>query len=240
MDLLGKYFTGSMTRLTLYKKLYKVSPHRTYEAMSSKLRHMKRLGWSRTNDDALKKLRVGYLDIETSSLDADFGFMLCWWIKPAGLNRFDHDIIAKKEIHDLVFDRRICHSLLKAFDNYDVLYTHWGGWRRFDLPFIVARAFKLGLDKMLPTGGDKFIMDTWPIARAKLKISRRSLDRIAALLNIKNVKKSYLEPDKLLLARHGCEKSLAWIDDHCKRDVVILERVHKKLAALEKPVYRGI
>ena len=72
--------------MTLYKRLYKHNPRRTYEAMTRRLRHMKSNGWARDKEECLKQLRVGYLDIEATNLNGNYGFMLSWYIKKQGKN----------------------------------------------------------------------------------------------------------------------------------------------------------
>ena len=235
IDLLLKYFKTAWAKLTLFQKLQSLNPNRSYEAMTRQIRRMKAKGMEKPKQSAIKKLRVGYLDIETSNLVADFGMILTWYIKAAGKNHYDFAIITKKEIHDYSFDKRVVSELLDALDNYDVLYVHWGVDRRFDIPFIRTRAFVHNLENKLPKRMEKFILDTWPIARNKLKLHSNRLDSIAEVLGIP-VKKTPLSPKRWNLARAGHPDSLEYIALHNKRDVQILERIHKKLAIVENPI----
>ena len=237
---MGKYFRGNITALTLFKRLHKINPKRTYESMMTRLRHMREKGWSRQKEEAMKTLRVGYLDIEASQLNGNFGMMLSWCIKKEGKNEYDSAVISKKEIFNYEFDKRIVKELLQALKNYDVLYTHYGIDGRFDIPFIRTRAYFHGLENELPKHMEKFILDTYPIAKFKLKLHSNRLDVIADVLGINNIKKTPLSPKIWALASVGHKKSLEYISTHNRRDVQILERVHKKLKQIEKPIFRSM
>lgn len=240
LDLFTKYFRSNWRELTLFQRIIALNPQRTYESMTRQLRRMKSSGWTKSKSDALNKLRIGYLDIESSNLNADFGYMLSWCIKTRGKNEILEACINKKEIFDGILDRRILEELLKALDQYDVLYTHWGADRRFDLPFIRTRAFRHGLERRLPVRGEKFIMDTWPIARNKLRLHSNRLDSIAQAVGIKNVKKTPLDASVWVPAALGDEKALNYVLTHNRHDVLILERVHKKLELIENATYRSM
>jgi uncharacterized protein YprB with RNaseH-like and TPR domain len=184
-------------------------------------------------------LRVGYLDIEATNLAANFGYILSWYIKEKGKNHYDYAVITKKEIQSYDFDRRVVGELLEAMKNYSVLYVHYGSDRRFDIPFIRTRAFVNGLQKMLPDYMDVFIMDTYPIARNKLKLNSNRLGTIAEALGVKD-KKTPLCGRQWTLAAIGDEDALKYIALHNKKDVDVLEKVHEKLAYIERPLYRSM
>lgn len=237
---LEKYFNTSILKPTLFLRIHKINPDRSYEAILRQIRRWIAEGWEKEKDNAFKKLRIGYLDIETTDLRGDWGHMLTWYIKKRDKNEYDYGIITKKEIFDEKFDERIVRELLAAFDNYDILYTHWGVDRRFDIPFIRTRAYYHEIEDLLPDRFDKFIMDTWPIARNKLALFSNRLDNIAQAVKIKGVRKTILKPHIWQLARVGNKKALEYIADHNKKDVQVLEKVHKKLEKIERPIYRSI
>lgn len=238
--LLEKYFSSTMGELALYMSIQAINSNRTYEAVMRQIRKYKANGYEKGREKALKKLRVGYLDIETTNLAANFGYMICWFIKEGGKDHYDSGIITKKEIFDYEFDKRITKELLEAMSHYDILYTHYGSDRRFDVPFIRTRAYRWELENLLPDRMEQFIMDTYPLAKYKLRLHSYRLGSIAAALGVKNVKKSVLDPEKWELARVGHPASLAYIYDHNKKDVQVLERVHQKLKKVERPIYRSI
>ena len=235
-----KYFNSGVTEMTLYKQLHKINPKRTYEAMMRRIRKMTADGWKKDKDVALEKLRIGYLDIETTNLKGNFGYMLSWYIKKEGKNEYDFSVITKKEIMEYKFDKRLVEELLVAMKNYDVLYTHYGSDRRFDVPFIRTRAYAHNLEDGLPNNMEVFIMDTYPIARNKLCLHSNRLGSIAEALGVDNVKKTPLSSKKWFMAMVGEPDALNYIVTHNKRDVQLLERVHKKLRKVERPIYRSI
>lgn len=237
---ISKFFTTSWTLPTLYKKIHAINPDRTYDAIGNMVRRWKRNGWEKTAETAMRRLRIGYLDIEATDLNGDFGYMLTWYIKPRGSGKYDYSIITKEEIINYDFDKRLVKELLKAFDNYDVLYTHWGRDRRFDLPFIRTRALVHGLQDELPWRFEKFLMDTWDIAKNKLKLHSNRLDSIADACRVRGVKKTPLSGKIWQLAAVGHPESLEYIAKHNRHDVILLERVHRKLESMENKVYRSM
>jgi len=240
LELLAKFFSNTWTLLTLYQRINAINPTRSHESVAREIRRWKKLGWEKIKEAALRKLRVGYLDIEATNLNADFGFILSWFIKYDRQNKYEFGVVKKEELFNYKFDRRVVEELLKAFDNFDVLWTHWGVDRRFDIPYIRSRAYKHNLQDMLPRYMEKFILDTWPIARNKLKLHSNRLDSIAQALNIRNVKKTSLDSEKWTMAMFGHPKSLEYILDHNKKDVILLERVVHKLSPISRPIYRSM
>lgn len=240
MDLMSRYFTSAMTDMKLYENLSILGTGRTYEAMSRKLRYMRSEGWIKNKDAALKKLRVGYLDIETTNLAANFGIILCWYIKEKGKEKYDFGCVTKQELFDFKEDKRIVAELLDALKNYDVIYTHYGADRRFDIPFIRTRAIQHGLEDKLPKYMEKFIFDTWLIAKNKLRLHSNRLDVIAEACNIKTIHKTPLSPSIWNKARYGHPESMKYVMDHNKQDVRLLEAVHAKLEFVERPIYKSI
>jgi uncharacterized protein YprB with RNaseH-like and TPR domain len=233
--LIEKFFNSSTTELTLYMNLHKLNPHRTFEAMTRRLRTWKEKGWTRVKDKAFGKLRIGYLDIEATALNASFGYMLSWYIKTAGVNEFKFGVITKDEIFNETFDRRIVEELLVALNSYDVIYVYYGGDWRYDIPFIRTRAFCHGLEHLLPKYMEKFFVDLFPLVKSKLRLYNNRLATVIEAVGIKNVKKTPLSPKMWCLAAIGNKRALEYIALHNKRDVQTLERVHKKLQRLQRP-----
>jgi len=195
---------------------------------------------AKVKETSLSKLRIGYLDIEASDLDGDFGRVLTWYIKPRGSKKYDYSIITKKEIFDYEFDKRLILEFLEAIKKYDVLYTHWGVDRRFDIPFLRTRALRHGILDQFPRRFEKFIMDTWPIARNKLRLHNNRLDSIADACGIRGVKKTPLSARTWELGAEGHPESLKYIATHNRHDVILLEKIHRKLECMENKIYRSM
>jgi len=239
-NLVTQYFGTTWTQLTLYNKIQQINPERSFEAVIREVRKQRDNGMAKTKESSLSKLRIGYLDIEATDLNGDFGYMLSWYIKPRGSRKYDYSVITKEEIVNYDFDKRLVKELFEAFNNYDVLYAHWGRDRRFDLPFIRTRALVHGLQDQLPRRFEKFIMDTWDIAKNKLKLHSNRLDSIADACRIRGVKKTPLSGKIWQLAAIGHPESLKYIATHNRHDVILLERVHRKLEGMENKIYRSM
>ena len=95
--------------------------------------------------------KIGYLDIETSGLNADFDIMLSWanLIRDVKTGKIEteYDHVEKKDFEyayknkdaDLV-DESIVYSVLKSMAKCDLLVGHWFiGKHRHDIPFIRSR-----------------------------------------------------------------------------------------------------
>ena len=101
MDEIGKYFGGNITPMTLFKRLHDINPARTYDAMMARIRHLRESGWKRKKEELLKTLKVGYLDIEATNLNGNFGVILTWYIKTEGKNEYKSSVI--QELYRVVF-----------------------------------------------------------------------------------------------------------------------------------------
>jgi uncharacterized protein YprB with RNaseH-like and TPR domain len=166
--------------------------------------------------------RIGFLDIETSNLDANFGVILSWCIKIK-----DGDIIYGllndkdfKEKEAFKVDKRIIRNLIDEILKLDRIVTHYG--RKFDIPFIRTRALINGLE--FPSFGTIVNDDTYYMAKYKLKLNSNRLETIAQTLFGKS-KKTHLDGAIWLSAVRGDKKALNYVLDHNKTDVIEGERV---------------
>lgn len=239
-ELLVRFFSANWSPTTLFFKIHALNSSRTPDAVGREIRRYREQGWEKSREVAMRKFRIGYLDIETTNLNATFGHMLTWYIKEKGHNRFDSAIITKKEIFDLEFDKRITIELLAALKKYDIVYTHYGADWRFDYPFIRTRALAHGIEDQLPKRGELFLRDTYPLAKKKLRLHSNRLDAIAEALNITDIKKTPLSGKTWQLARVGDPDALEYVAKHNKHDVILLERIHKKLECLEQPTLTSV
>jgi uncharacterized protein YprB with RNaseH-like and TPR domain len=165
----------------------------------------------------------GYLDIETSGLQADFGFMYCWSIKVADNDKIYWDIITPEEIHNGTLDKRIMKSLIETLKIFKRVYTFYG--TEFDVKFARTRALYHGLD-FIPYGLVEH-KDVYYMSKRLLCIHSHRLEATADLMEIKG--KTHLEPRYWVMANTGNLEALGYILDHNKKDVILLEKVHKKL-----------
>jgi len=228
-----------MTRVTLYKRFLKNYPHRTAGSIE---RHIIRLkakkegfrGLVKPEEKLQQTLRIGYLDIEATQLTADWGHLLSWYIKPKGQKRFHKSVITPREIQNIENpDRRLLDELLIAFKEFDVIYAHYGGLgkKRFDTRFILGRFAAHGM--IVPDMKRLIIRDTYDIFRRLWALSSFRLDSIAQFLQVK-YQKTPLQRRVWRMATRGHAKSIKYIDEHNKYDVLVLEECHKRAEYLER------
>lgn len=171
--------------------------------------------------------KIGFLDIECSNLDANWGIILSYCIKPRGGAGILKDVITiddiKKYPQDQT-DKRIVKDLIADMLKFDRLVAHYG--RRFDLPYIRTRALIMGID--FPHFGSIQNDDTWVIARKKLKLNNNRLETIDRALNGESIK-THLTPKYWIAGARGDKKALAYILDHNEKDVIALEDIWLKL-----------
>jgi len=173
--------------------------------------------------DWWRNSRIGYLDIETSDLKADFGIMLSWCIKPRGVNKVFRDVITRDQIFNYEFDRAITQSLIDEMNNYDILVTYYG--TGFDIPYIKTKG--LYWDIPFPPFGTVYHWDLYYYCKRIFKTSRKSLDRITNYLGIKG--KTHVDPEHWFKGAYGDKTALKYILDHNVEDVKILEQLHDRV-----------
>lgn len=171
--------------------------------------------------------KVGFFDIESSGLNADFGWMYSWCIKTLGEDELFYAVVTQKEVRDGILDKRIVKELVETLKKYKRIYTYYGS--RFDVPFARTRALSHGLD-FVPYGLVEH-RDLWYLARRILKLHRNRLENVCDILGV--VGKTHLEPKIWIMANTGNEDALEYILQHNTKDVEILEAVYKRLQEFE-------
>ena len=170
-----------------------------------------------------KPEKIGFFDIESSNLHADFGILLSYAIK-----ELDGDIygavISPKELRSAKLDNGIVKKCIQDMRRFDKIITYYG--TRFDLPFVRARAMLYGLD--FPVYKEIKHTDVYYWARAKLCLHRRRLQTVCDFLGIP-AKEHPMTPNQWTTALTGNRASLDYIFVHNKEDVVSLEEVYKRL-----------
>jgi uncharacterized protein YprB with RNaseH-like and TPR domain len=173
--------------------------------------------------------KIGFLDIEASNKDAEFGIILCYCIKPLGEDKILYDVINKKDLQGKEEDKRVVRNLIRDMLKFDRLCGFYSS--RFDVPFIRTRALCCGLD--FPSYGSLKHTDVYDLAKRKLKLHSNKQEVVARTI-LGKTEKTYIEPRYWRRALSGDKKSLDYILDHCKRDVRDLERIWLKLNSFGK------
>lgn len=184
---------------------------------------------------------IGYLDVECTNLDADFGHLLSWvlWIRDVQTGKIvrkhgdyfkqeDIDVCARNR--ETTFDKRMLNNLINAINDkkYPVhlLIGHYfHGWGKMDIPFIRTRLAECGLlDKFKKHRQIRF-GDTWRMAHQTHKIHSYRLDSVGDIFGIKNLK-TRLKGDEWILANKGDKKAVSYVYDHNKKDVKLTWKTH--------------
>lgn len=178
--------------------------------------------------------KIGYFDIETTNLKANFGVVLSWCLKYENDKDIRYSLITKDELFNLKFDKRVVQELVEELKNVDILVTYFG--KNFDVKYIRTKALYWGVD--FPQYGSIYHWDVYYHVKKNLKLHRHSLDVVTNYLGIKG--KTPLEWDTWLRAQYGDKKALNNVLKHNKGDVVILEKLHKKLGGFSKWIRSSI
>jgi len=181
-----------------------------------------------------RETRIGYLDIEASNLKADFGIMLSYCIKENGKKNIYYGCISKNDLMNGTLDKNLIKSCIDDMSKFDVIISYYG--TKFDIPFIRSRALYWNLD--FPKYGYLKHKDCYYMVRNRLCLSRNRLEDACRLMGIEG--KTHLDGTYWIKALTGDKKSLKYILDHNKRDVILLEKLYHKIKDYVKETRRSI
>lgn len=174
-----------------------------------------------------EKSKILFYDLECSSLDANFGYIICigykWnYEKKAHVMSISDFPLFKK---DPTNDSQLLEGFRKVWDQADITIGHYSS--KFDLPFLQTRYLMNGL-QILPESSS---VDTWRIAKYKLKLNSNRLETILQALNCK-YHKTPVNGKYWVKAIAGNRDAIKYIVDHCYSDVMVLEEVYEKIKGL--------
>jgi uncharacterized protein YprB with RNaseH-like and TPR domain len=168
--------------------------------------------------------RIGFLDLECSSLTANWGIILSYSIKVKGEDKIYSRLITAADLKTCL-DKNVVNSCITDMQRFDRIVTFYG--TKFDLPFLRTRALTLGITNF-PEFGQKFHKDMYYVARNKLRLHSNRLDVVCQAL-FGTTTKTRIEPTYWTHALMGDKKALNYILDHNRQDVIELERVYDTL-----------
>lgn len=162
-------------------------------------------------------------DIETDGIQADRVLCIGYkWLdeKQPKLLTFD----GYENRHPWWSDKQMLREFAGLFEECDMHVTWYGS--RFDQPVVEGRLIQHGLHPLPP----KPHIDLWKLARTKLG-HRRQGHRLQAWQDRLGLRddKTPVKPSVWIAARHGDEKALQYIYQHCEQDVKVLEGVFKRM-----------
>jgi DNA polymerase elongation subunit (family B) len=171
-------------------------------------------------------------DLETSSLNANGGFIICASIvdasKPKGVKTFriDHYKGWKRDPWN---DRDLVTDLVDYLADGDVQVTYYG--KRFDAPFLSTRVlYWRSRGRNIPLPSNIPHIDLYDTARRKLKLHSNRLQVVSNLLG--HGDKTPLELPVWLKAAGGHRPSIQYVVKHCEKDAIILANNYLDLRPL--------
>jgi uncharacterized protein YprB with RNaseH-like and TPR domain len=167
-----------------------------------------------------------HYDIEASSLEASFGHALCMGYRyndPKYAKVITiYDCPPKKgEEPDAGLMRRL-HNLIT--NEADILVSWYG--KEYDRKFLNSRMLMAGLPPMPPLNAEH--IDLYYTYRGNLKLHSGRLQGVSESLGCP-ISKTAVRADVWRRAQRGDRAAMAYIVDHCKRDVDILHWLYGKL-----------
>lgn len=183
--------------------------------------------------------KIGYLDIETSGLTANFDIMISYAIlvrntqteqtetRYGVINKKDVEFAMKKRDADLI-DKRILELLLDDMSDIDCLIGHWFiGKHRHDIPFVRTRC---AINKVSGFPHHRMVRygDTQKWGSLIHRLSSNGLAVIADAYGV-STKKTPVKSKDWKLACLGDKKALEYILDHNIKDVKMTAKIHKHM-----------
>jgi len=168
-------------------------------------------------------------DLETSNLNANFGYVLCAGWKYLG-DRKTHVIkIDDYKLHktDPTNDSEVVKRMGEVLTDCDGIVTWFGGF--FDEPYLNSRLLNHGLPLVPPFTAGTHI-DGWRIAKKKLKLNSNRLASVSSFLSVEE--KTPLNGPIWIKAMAGNKAALRYVYRHCEQDVIVLEQVYNKIRPL--------
>jgi uncharacterized protein YprB with RNaseH-like and TPR domain len=180
--------------------------------------------------------RVGFLDIETSNLQANFGLILSYAIKTAGKNEFFTERLTRNEFGQRKYlqDREIVKHLIKDMKKYDIICGYYSA--RFDIPYIRSRALRYNIK--FPSANELRHIDLYFTVKKNLRLNSNRLATVSEFLGVPG--KTIIKSEYWVSALSGDETSLKYIQNHNLKDVIVLEKVFNKMQPYFKLTNRSI
>ncbi len=178
--------------------------------------------------------KVGFLDIETSNLKANFGIVLCWCVLDQNEDLYE-DWMTKKDVMSGIEDSRIVETCVDTMMLFDRVVGHYSTY--FDIPFLRTRALIHGLG--FPGVGKLYHTDTWKMAKRSLCLHSNRQVVVAESLYGSTVKTRINHPN-WRQAMMGNSVAMEDVVDHCEKDVQDLKKNYETLLPFCKPVRSSI
>ena len=181
-------------------------------------------------------VKIGFFDIETSNLKADYGLMLCYCILDSSTGDILESCITKEDLRtENILDKRVVKNCIDDLRKFDKIVGHYS--TNFDIPYTRARAEFWNIPFL--EYGELYHRDTYYMARRLLAISSRRLGNVCNHL-FGETNKTRIDSRHWILALQGDKNALDYIVDHCRKDVIDLQRVYRRLEVYTKDTDKSI
>ena len=167
--------------------------------------------------------KIGFFDIETSNLNADFGIMLSYAIKEWKGKTIGR-VIRANELKSPTHDKKLVEECLRDMRKFDRVIGYYS--TNFDIPYVRSRAMRHNLS--FPVYREVLHTDVFYWVKSKMNLHRKRLQVVCDFLGIPS-KGHAMNPNMWTSALTGDKKSLEWIWVHNVEDVESLEKVYERL-----------
>lgn len=181
-----------------------------------------------------ENIKIGYFDIETSNLKANFGVILCYCILDDRTDHILHRTVSKDELFKNL-DKDVVRQCIEDIKKFDILVGYYS--TKFDIPYLRTRANYWGLN--FPAFGEIRHKDVYYIIKSKFCLNSNRLETACRAI-IGKTEKTHLDANYWIRALQGDRKSLDYILDHCKKDVKDLKKVYKAVEQYVKETFKSI
>jgi len=170
--------------------------------------------------------RIGFLDIETSNLSANWGFIFSYCIKDNDTGEIIKRVLSPREIKNGIYDKKLLQEFVVDCRKYQRLVGYYSS--RFDIPFLRSRCVFHGLD--FPVYKELRQTDLYDIIKKKFKFHSNRLEVVAQYFGIP-AKKHKMVPSVWFKAMAGSAEALNWILVHNIEDVITTAILWDKVKA---------
>lgn len=169
------------------------------------------------------KEKLGFLDIETTNLNATYGYVVSYCIKVYN-GEIAGRVLSPQEIKRGIYDKQLLKEFCKVCRGYDRLVGYYSS--RFDVPYLRTRSSFWGLD--FPLYKEITHTDIYLIVKNKFKFHSNRLGVVAPFLGI-SAKSHPMNPEVWFGCARGDKKSLDYVLKHNREDVVSTEKLWDKI-----------
>lgn len=173
--------------------------------------------------------RIGFLDIETSGLNANYGLVMTYCILSNDSDKMLEGWLTDKDFQrkDLNYDKRLIENCVADMAQFDRLIVYWGKDRRHDIPFLRTRA--LTMDVNFPIYHEQIVNDLYDVVKNKMRLGRNGLQSACTALGIES-KTHPISPKVWLSATIGRNKAaMKYILEHNREDVFSTRELWRRL-----------